>query len=574
MPIALLIQNLVKVFADGVRSVSSWDQLVTLETTLLGRARGAFLVHWFGPHIPMAASAVRVHIDNLEALRTRYHAVAAGARADGPNLAEPLAGMTGMLFGQLSSPINSMVLYALVDRYMQKWYYTLLAALNAMTFGVLGSAIALVAGAASPLAIPLLLTSDTVRAAYDFLGAFASLIPAFVRFWHIVSGAEPARNPLLREMLEIGHQLATLLPFVFAMFAFLVVHTTRIMRPLAVQLPLFRALIESVMDVIGFVLDNFIDHIKALYEGENSAKAAILHVVHALQRAMGVIGDQLTAVFGRLSQASQGWIDAMAGGFRVWLARALPAILAATTKHPVVEFFLAAARSLGAVAAIFRARPSPPSPPSSPGVFTRGLTAVFGAAPPTPSLTLPDVPALEAAAGGVPPLPRATLGDSLEWAAGLFRDLRAVGLLADPFALSREAGRRLRHARYPGSVFRAERDALVEPARQAREEELRYRDLLFEAVGRTLPPQAAEKVQQLAPVFDALDRALNRTPRAEADRTVAFPVLDVPESDALIPAVTRLRIRVPGGNESQAREWGLRLKGALLAQPYAAPAGV
>ena len=136
------------------------------------------------------------------------------------------------------------------------------------------------------------------------------------------------------------------------------------------------------------------------------------------------------------------------------------------------------------------------------------------------------------------------------------------------FALSRAAQRRLRHARHPGSVFAPQQSGLADAVARAHEREVRLRDLLFEAVERTLPPQAAERVSALGSLFDLLDEYLHHS--ATMYR-VALPVLDVPEE--LRPAVTRLRIRVPGGNEAEARPWGLRLKSALMAQPYTATMG-
>ncbi len=581
MPIALLLANIAGEFAKGVKSINSWDRLVALETTLVARARSAFLVHWFGPHLPLAGSALRVHIENLEALKARYHAATARGGGAGSNLMEPLAGMAGTLFGSLSAPINSMVFYAVADRYMQKWYVTLLAALNVLTFGVLGSLIGLVVGVASPLAIPALLSSDLVRVVYDFLGAFAEMIPAFVRFWHIVSGAGPVRNPLLAEMLEIGHHLATLLPFVFALFAFLAIHVTRILRPLALQLPLFGELIRSVMDVITLVMDNAIDHVKLLFSGEHSTFAAILRVIDALQAMMRSITRTMTAVFDKLEEAPRKWYADMSGGARSWLDTARPQIRAATTEHPVVEWFKALGRTLGEVSTIFAARAAHPSAPGAsgpPGALTKAMVWLWGPPPPSPVLTLPDIPALEAAAGGKPVLPKATLGQSLDFEAGLLGTRRKLGLLPDAFALSRAATQRLRHARYPGSIFaagqkRLERDLhipLADAVTEAHEREVRFRDLLLEAVNRFLPDQAAERVRALGPLFDTLDKKLKQAPTGH---TVAFPVLDVPESDRLRAAVKSLRIRVPGGNEAEARSWGLRLKSALLAQPYTARAG-
>src|SRR5438132_9148564 len=106
MPLALLLQKTIKAFSTGIQQLDNWNQLVQLERLLIGRARSAFLVHWFGTPLQLHGAHLRVVISNIAALQSRYQAIrAANSQAGGPNLLKPLAGMSGALAGMLLSPI-------------------------------------------------------------------------------------------------------------------------------------------------------------------------------------------------------------------------------------------------------------------------------------------------------------------------------------------------------------------------------------------------------------------------------------------------------------------------------------
>src|SRR5437868_11027880 len=148
MPLALLLKRSFSAFDKGADQLNNWNQLVLLEQLLIGRARSAFLVHWFGPHLPLHGFNLRVVISNSEELKRRYQALRSSGSEEtaGPNLFEPLAGMIGTLAGMAFSPSAGLGLSFVALKYVKKWYTTALAIFNLVTFGALVPMLGLVVG--------------------------------------------------------------------------------------------------------------------------------------------------------------------------------------------------------------------------------------------------------------------------------------------------------------------------------------------------------------------------------------------------------------------------------------------
>jgi len=106
MPVALLLQDVFNAVRKGLARLTPFALLAELEETLIDRARGAFMVHWFGSSLPFEGRSVRAFIVNLDHLRRRYAAVQRAYQQPdyGPNLGEPLAGLVGGMVGIALSP--------------------------------------------------------------------------------------------------------------------------------------------------------------------------------------------------------------------------------------------------------------------------------------------------------------------------------------------------------------------------------------------------------------------------------------------------------------------------------------
>jgi hypothetical protein len=136
-----------------------------------------------------------------------------------------------------------------------------------------------------------------------------------------------------------------------------------------------------------------------------------------------------------------------------------------------------------------------------------------------------------------------------------------------------------RFRQLPLSVFASERARLRrelgrEPAEALaplREEDVRYRDLLYGVVARILPPEIRIRIPELLSMFEAVDRHLYRLRKPA--RAEDFPVRDLPDNGRLRPSVERLTVRMVGGEEEGVRRFAERLVAALREQPYLARAG-
>ncbi|MCA1568381.1 MAG: hypothetical protein LC803_22585 [Acidobacteria bacterium] len=567
MPLALLLQELREKFLRGAKEggfhLNDWDRLVELEALLVARAQSAFLIQWFGPHLPLHGFHVRVAIDNFDALRARYQQITSSTvqAREGPNLTEPLAGMVGTLFGSLSTPITSLFLYQNIRRLMPTWYTGLAAALNAITFGLLGSFIGLLAAPAPIAFLPAAFTSGDTVLVYNLLGAVAQMARPFQRFWQVISGPrEEVQNPVLRGMLMLGDQLAQLFPYLIALMAIVLTQVGRVMRAIRIQFPLIQGLVSAVKDVIVFVFEDFFARLRGLYEGRNSVFGILSIVFGALRMLMPMLTRALNTVLRLATDELRRIGDGMMNVVAAWTVLAMPFITAATSEHPFVTTLKAFSRTMDALKGMYASTAPTTTTPSSPGIFSRLAALVI---PPFPSLSTvePDSAAVTRGAGGSPP-PLSVITPLTE----LFQGIREQipGLLPNPLALSEEARRGLVAARNPPSVFAGEMRALE--ARRARPlaealVEQNLRDLLFEVVARVLPPSVYESIAGLEPVFVAIDDYLGRE----------HPVRDLPESDRLQPVVSRLRVRARAASEASVRAWAEDLRNALGAQTYTAP---
>ncbi|HEY3079214.1 MAG TPA: hypothetical protein VGM69_04845 [Chloroflexota bacterium] len=584
MPLALLLDRAVAALRRGADRLAPWNQIVALEELLLDRARGAFLVNWFGTRLPLNGSSPRVAIANLDELRVRYQRVRAASApaAEGINLTEPLAGWIGSFMGTLLAPPNNMLVGALVARLMPRWWAILGAVVNWLTYGVVPLLIPALAALLLPFAPLFLIVSvlddpEAFRRPYELLGALAGLLVAATDFLQQLLGPrEGVRNPLVVQVLELLDRVATLLPFLMALFAILITRVGPLLQPLAAQLRELVGLIAAVGEVLGFIVGDFLAQIAGLFDPEGPLLRALgvvlatpRRLVATLQRGVERLLDLVTR-----EVESAGLAIAVAIGF--WLLRAGPAIAAATTDHPFVRNLLALKDAFMAVARAMRSiPPRPPPPPSSEPSTASRLLLVLPPVPTPPSLTpptfsLPMLAVVQAAVGGPPGIPLSGAAIGAQEAA-----LPPGWPGFVPMVLSPDAQREVERIRRPRSLFAAERAALrdslgrtpAEALAAAREAELPYRQALTEIVERILPERVREMLPSLAPLFRALDENFYRRRERE------LPVRELPESDRLRPVVRRVVVRAPGQDSAAVNTWTQGLVGALSAQSYLAPAG-
>ncbi|MDX3452478.1 hypothetical protein PV396_11060 [Streptomyces sp. ME02-8801-2C] len=567
MPIAmLLVQKLAGTFGTAVKTLTPWITIVDLESTIVARSRGAFLVHWFGPRLPLDGLSLRVRLVNLRELEAQFRAARQSVRtsADGPNLTAPVLGFAGAVAGMLLSPINTAVVAGLLLRFSDGSVKAIAKALALLLYplavlaapvlihfvpasaGVIGRIAKgtgtlvggglLAAGAAFPVAAALGDRRE-VQALYDLGGAAARIANATVDLLDQLHGPrEAVRNPLLRDLLRLGDRLAALLAQALGVAAVVVVEFGPRLEPAVRSLVRLGDLASAVTATLGTVADGLKDRLRALAEGSASVPAVLADAGRVARRmlvkAVRAMSQQLDLVI----QASRTPWELLDTTLSAYGENVLVFVGKLFTDHPVARVFLALRAQVQAIKEAWaeagpKATPTPGVPIQiPPGVAARmyGLGQWLSSPPPSPKNLvlnalpkLPDVPDLPALpglpdtaelrskAGGdaVPPLTGRAIEEAAKgWGLSSYGGRPAELSAAARTALSRTE-RRL-------GVFAAQRRAM-DAAGDAPalvvllnlQQFERVRALLTPVVEQVLPPRMrATVLPRIAGVLTAIDQ--------------------------------------------------------------------
>jgi hypothetical protein len=569
----------------GLTRLAPFNRLVALEETLIGRARSAFLVHWFGTRIPFEGLAVLSFIINIDHLRRRYQAVRAAASPEdrGLNLTEPLMGLVGAAAGILLSPGGVLTLAAAVRR-IPGWLRGLLFGLGwavVPAIGLLAAALFTPAGFAAGLLVAAR-DEQPVRAVHDVLGAVARLFHQAIQSVDLLLGPrEQIRNPLLRQILGVADRLARLIPLALALVSLMLARLGPQLLPLARQgaelLRLTRAVMAAVGDILGAIPG-------VLGEAFDLRRGAPLRRLLGAIQGIGPVLTRTTARFDLLFERMHAFLPMLGmrvlDALRTWFGAAQATVeTELRTQRVMVTLGLLRAQ-LADLGRLFASSTSSPSRPSSgssssgppiPGWISSGLDLFFGPPPSLPSMALPDLAAIQA----MVPRPGLALD-----AAGIERAASMVpAALLEPLQLSAAARASFdRAAAPPVQLARARRElerelggTRGEVLARIRTEELPLREALAAVVARVAPPEIRAYLPDLLVLFQTLDEEVYGA--ATAPRPPAFPVLEVKESRRLRVVVRALSVRALGGDEAHARMFRERLVEALGRQEYLAPAG-
>jgi hypothetical protein len=574
MPIFLLLNQVTSKLRGAVRSLNAWERLVEIEGTLVSRARGAFIVRWFGPGVPISGSHLKIAIVNLDALAERYRQVQREAQQArrGPNLLDPMAGLAGTLMGTLLSPFNSMVLMATVAERVPRWYTGLGAMFNTLLVGTLGLVagviVGLALGAGGALAGPWLVNQSSTVHIYNLLGALAEMAGPMDSFWDQLSGPRGGiRNVVLGAVLGFLDKVAQLVPFVLALAAIVFSRTTGLISRLADQLPHMAGLGRAVMALFLAGWESIQTAFARLGTGPDSLWfRPLMGFLRYLNEALPLLGKRVSKTF----RDVEGYFLEVKDAFTSFASRQLDSLTAeleSTLNLPFLSVVVNAGAAFDRLKrAIFEALDMDPD---EPGIASEIAEFVLGPAPSFPGL--PSAEEIERSLSRpiFPEDPFTLLFDGIRQDTRLgthhLRDLIGRNAPGNPLGLSPEGLAAFDRMSRPFSVFGADlarlrRQAQLTPAEATAIRQ--QRDLLFEAASRVLPPSVAQFVPQLESLLQTLDRNLHRP-----------PVRDLPSSDRLQPVVVRLRVRGRDANEVQVRQWVEQyLRPALQAQSYLAPA--
>lgn len=599
MPIALL-PELTRILLRTGRVLSPWSRLAELEEQVLRRARGAFLVHWFGTSVPVQGLHLHVAIRNIEELRRRYLLVERSM--PGPatelNLLGPLAGIGGLVVGMAMSPVG----WILVARYVGDIADRLVGGTSggiiAMIYRLAGFLLAplLVIGLGLPAALVGALAvavggGPTGRAAYELLGELAMLIDSAVRFWDLVTGPRSAvRNPVLLRILNVLDRFAGLFAQVIGVAALLLTRVARLVPHIVNEFRALGDLLEVVVAALADVLGGIGDRLAAAFVQPPDPLTILERVFDTFVALPGAIVAEVTALLTNATAALTAGFAAISAAITTFVDGLRARLVAAFEQTPVGVLLARVNRlraMMPAVGAAFTAAAN--RPPPEPGlipidpigdiggaiwdgtkwVFSGGLTGSINDliesfdrvhVPPFPAVTVPPFPSPPAIEGIDAIMTR--LGRPAAF------DATALAERMQAEADAALAGRRVpaEVLRDPTSQFARERRALEasHPAPTLQFDDERLRDLIYLAVGRVLPPALRTYAPDVRALFDEIDRGVYDAHPAALEH----PMLELEDNGRLRPVVHLLTVRAHDGAAPDVGAFRDLLVEELRGRPY------
>jgi len=607
MPLALLLHEVLATFGaivhkdKGISRFTAFGQLAIIDERLLERSRTAFLINWFGSGLPYVHLGLAMHIDNIDALRRRYQAVAAQVRKDeaGPNFTEPLAGLVGVAAGALVSPAGTLSLLLVHFRRTSTIVAVLIGILWGPVIGLLALWMSFLGAAVGAVVFPAAvagavyvgqINEPTVRAVYDLLGALAVFTGPLVALIAQLTGPrDQVRSPLLRHILDVADRLAAVLALAIGLVAVVVVRIAPALAPLATQIGPLVALAGQVRDTTVVILDDVVTQLTGLFIADKSPFQVLIRVFAHLGTLARTPLDRLRAVFSTIGEVFKKLKVELAAGFARWKTTWKGGVTAMFKAHPLFRLFAAIQRIAGIQWPAPRpAAARPPQPkPGFFGTLWQGIkdeaTAPFRAAwnltigqtlsdwtkriPKPPQLALPDAAEVTRRVGREPVFP---LWKPETWD-GLFPAYPAVAKGAQRPVAAWATKAVDVASRRPPLFARPPLDlgALAQTDR-------RLRAQFVTVIERVLPPVLRKHLPAMLELFQVLDDDLYASDAERAAHAKhppgkarpAFPTLDLDDTKVVFPVVRKLRVHVRGGYEPEVRAFRDQLDAALHARTY------
>jgi hypothetical protein len=587
MPVALLLKNMNGILKTAGNALAPWTRIVPLESTIVARARSAFLVHWFGPRIPVDGLSLKGIIVNIDALGEQRQLAERSLpkTSTGPNLFEPVMGLAGLVAGLALSPVGSVVgvitMLSVVDASLKTvlvaigWIVAAVSLVFGMIVAPAGTTVLVtgaIAGGVAALALFAGLSDrNDIRVVFNLFGALAGLLNAGdILLRQLLGGAAQARNPLLKRIMEMTTPIASFMAQLLGAVAVLVRRVGPVLPSVASMLIALKALIDATFAALDEITKGLLTRIDDARNGPMSLAAVVKRLVRVASQQVDLIRkafkgqltnikDTLTLIRTKIETAFSTFLDDVIAFLRkIWKA------------HPLIQAIDAFRSQIEIITQSFKSAPKPATT-GKPGFFDP-LIATLPKLPPAPDLPPlprnPDAERLKAALGGadVPPLNF----DEIEKAA------KNLGKTREPIVLSEEARRVIEKTMHRPSVFEPERNVLEaelgmtpSAALEANAKQLeKVGELLAVVVGRILPPEMrAVHAPMLAETFHTIDKELY----GGKESMQQPPVLDLPTSEDLRPVVRLLRFRMPGHDAAEVRSFQDKLLDRLRMQTYHAP---
>ncbi|NJL29260.1 MAG: hypothetical protein HC897_15950, partial [Thermoanaerobaculia bacterium] len=366
MPIALMLQANTRALLSGSVRVAVWNELVELEALLVARARGAFLVRWFGTGFPLNGSRLRIAIANLPALRARYLALEAQTRTpegEGLDIVQPLATLFGGVAGTF---LNPLVLLTVLVSGAFKSIWRILTLVGGLLLGPLGAALISLAG---PLLLaPLLFSSPKeLVEGYPLALAVGALLPPLAAFFGALDanfeaifgslldlaallGIGDAPSPpgvgletatkILEGIAPIADQLAVFVPLLFGGLALLIVRVGPLLEPISIVLPAFLRFVVSAVEALGAMFTDIVDGLGMLFDDGKGALKVVRRAFRVLSKAFSDLDKPFSSLFDPLDLVVKDRKSEIAGVFLIFIGEAVVKIKETVVGHPQIAYLI------------------------------------------------------------------------------------------------------------------------------------------------------------------------------------------------------------------------------------------
>jgi hypothetical protein len=576
VPIALLPELTATLDQTG-RALAPWSRLSELEEQILRRARGAFLVHWFGTSVPVNRLNLYIAITNIAELQERYVEVQRSMQDDDPelNLLGPLSGIAGFLVGTAVSPAGA----GLIARYIREILSLLIGETGGGILGLfyrlIGFWILPILGPALGLiALPLLLVGALTlglgghpqsRMLYTILGELAMLLDATVRLWDVLTGPRTeVRNPLLRRILDVLDRFAGLFVQIVGFAALLVTRIVPLIPHIIAQFQALADLVHAAMKALIEIYEGIFDQLIEPFVQKPSLMTIVEGVLDSFEdlpaqmmkkitRVMTMLVDELLTAYGRI-----------AGTISKYLDRLSDDIVAAFKTTPV-GILVGRVRDLltlmpNVIEAFRSARESQPEEEERgetdygtlAWIFTGGLTGELeDLINSLGDLPIPEFPEIE-----IPSFPETPGLPDVETIMHEIGEPETIDISVLTERIRQKAETTMASRAVPEEILRTPISAFAVEYRELVErigrpeldlDDERLRDLIYIAVGRVLPASLRGYAPVVREYFDMLDEEVYGIEREPLE----YPVLDIEDSGRLRPVVDLLTIRARGSSESQ-----------------------
>jgi hypothetical protein len=587
MPLGLLLTATLKPLMKGLARLNPWARLVELEQTLIDRARGAFLVHWFGSRLPLSGRSLLITIANLEHLQRRYTAVKGEyERRRRASLLEPIAGIAGTLAGAFLSPTGLLALLIATPRKLYKGLGEVLK-----YFGLLLGA-SVLTGIAGPAPVYLILQwrdkFPGLVALVDFMQPAADFSKAFRKIVDLLTGPrDRVRNPFLRALLEAADLAASLTAEVLGALAVVIVDIYPALKALPTRLEPYREIAKATFALVGDCFDHIHTAVDWLVGAPAKGKkpavkglvGAILEIVHGISAGWKKYALPTLRMLGRGFRELRSDLKAQLEGSWTQTGKVFRGLVEG---NPLVRSITMLVEVLAALKETdeqkkvkLATRPEEPVLPEPPST------------PPFPDLEILRPKRGTARASSTTRAGVVVLDTQDELLEGLTpRDSQIFEVLPTFDLPERKGGRKRRGG--PRSVFGKQRRELEkrlgqgDPLAAARAQESRLRRHVLNLFDGLLAPAVRKRLPDLVGVLLWIDAHLYGDPDAVAETwwreemgidsglpAPVFPVQTLDEGLGLRPVVRNLRVRVKGATPEQAAAFREQLEAVLREQDYA-----